>query len=184
MNALMQGKMFGNRTTVVDACMDDLGRLHVLNANPYPLTANYYLSTPVLAVAAGATEYFSVQTGDEDIVLISMNLQSASGETLVELYESTAVTGGTVKAPVNTDLQSTLTFPATYTESTNLPTGNTLVLAGNLLGQSQAGNFADGSRLVNIRLKKNTLYTMWITNNATGNRDFSIEWVLGAVQDA
>ena len=150
--------------------------------NPYGVTAHYYISTPVIAVAGGASVYFGLETATTDIVLISMNLQSASGETEVGMYEGTTFTGGTPVVPVNIDFQSLDVFPATYTSQTNAHTGGTLKLSGFLLGQNQAGSFADGSRLVNMRLKDSTIYTMQITNNEAGSRDVNIEWVLGAVQ--
>jgi len=155
----------------------------VLFRSPFGVNEIYYIATPVVALAAGASINFSLLTEEPDVVFRSMYLQSAAGHTTVDLYRDVTPVGGDTIVPINTDTQSSLSFPGTYKDTVTSHDGVTPVLSGALLGSSTPNTFAAGQRLINIRLEKNMQYAMTVTNSDTaGTRDISIEFSIGAAQ--
>ena len=153
--------------------------------NPYGQTEEYNAGINKTSMPAGEHILFSLATpaSPEAVIFKQLSLQSASGETEVLLYEdvSTAL-GGTMIVPLNRDRQSINTFPGIYTEFVDSHVGGTLVFSGVLLGSLQGGTFADGTRLINMRLKPSNLYVLHVHNLDGQAKGVAVEFVMGAIQ--
>ena len=150
-------------------------------SNPYGATEFYSVGTGKITVLALSDIKFSMATpATGSIIFKQMFMQSAAGETTVTLYEDvSSVQNGTVYTPTNMDRLSAETFPGTYTQGILTPVGGTVVFQGVLLGDHQQGNFADGIRLINMKLKRNNLYYLDIHNETNQDRAIAVEFSLG-----
>lgn len=150
--------------------------------NPYGVEHHYGVGAPNLVLDSLAVAKFTMLTSDTDLVLEQIFLQSNANIIEVEMWEGIASpAGGTVVTPTNLDRQSLEVFPGVHTQFVTSWQGGTKILAGSMLGTSQKTSFANGDRLINIRLKQDTLYGMNIINTDTtgGIKDTFVSWNIG-----
>jgi hypothetical protein len=122
------------------------------------------------ALANGASEIFIGITGSKEVHFLGLDVTTASGGWLIELYESPTITSnGTLYTPVN------LNFQSSYTNNMTLYTGGTVSANGTLklhknihpIGTGAANRVdTDGGLKGGAILKKNTTYMFKITNNS------------------
>ncbi len=150
----------------------------ILASQPYGAQQLYHMSTPKLTLPANGDYSFSMATAaTESIIFKSIVVQSAAGETTIELHEAVStVTGGTTVVPENLDRQTGAAFPAIYTEGITAWTGGTSIFTGVMLNNSNKSEFIGEEHLLNFRLKKSNLYTLHIHNAETSARDIAVSF--------
>ena len=149
------------------------------------ITQVYTAGSGVVALAGNATLLFSMQTeAENDIVLLSMGIQSTAEAIEITLYEAvTSNVGGIVGVPVNRDRQSTRVFPAEFKHTVTSRVGGTPIVQSALLGtKSKDGVLAQSGDLTDLRLKASTLYNLQITNLDAAAKQIVINWEIGAAQ--
>lgn len=151
--------------------------------NPYGIDARYYAAAPQFSLAPDASEHFSLLTADTDIIFLNMETVTNSGELTLELKRDVTVTGGVSGIPANFDEQSDFVFPGTLFTGTNAPTGGTLITPSYILGSTSQNTFSVGNELINMRLAKNTQYSLTITNTDTATRNILVSFEMGAVHN-
>jgi len=119
-------------------------------------------------LANNASDIFLGMTGSKEVHFLGLDVTTASGGWLIELYESPTVTAnGTLFNPIN------LNFESTNTSNMTIYTGGTVTASGALklhkrihvIGTGATNRVdTDGSIKGGAILKKNTTYMFKITN--------------------